>query len=167
MTAGEYERQLGLDLANYLADATRDRDVLPVLLSPTSQDPDPRLTAFCREKDIALLRGATRSTPRTRRTRAPDDSGASWSSGRQRASPPSPRPSSSPRTSPWQILGECGIQTPRQERVTTPAEAASAAASFDGPVVIKAVADGLLHKSDLGLVVTNVVGADAVQLRRP
>ena len=44
VTAGEYERQLGLDLAQYLADATSGRDVLPVLLSPTSQDPDPRLT---------------------------------------------------------------------------------------------------------------------------
>ena len=46
----------------------------------------------------------------------------------------------------------------------TPEEAVDAAATFGGPVVIKAVADGLLHKSDLGLVVTNVVGADAVQL---
>ncbi|MCZ3387680.1 MAG: acetate--CoA ligase family protein [Actinomycetia bacterium] len=62
------------------------------------------------------------------------------------------------------ILRECGIQTPRQERVATPVETVAAAATFGGPVVIRAVADGLLHKSDLGLVVTNVVGADAVQL---
>jgi hypothetical protein len=42
-------------------------------------------------------------------------------------------------------------------------DAADAAAELGGPVVIKAVADGLLHKSDLGLVITNVMGADAVQ----
>ncbi|MCZ3387679.1 MAG: hypothetical protein LH645_00820 [Actinomycetia bacterium] len=56
--AGDYERQLGIDLSHYLAEVTRDRDALPVLLSPTSQDLDPRLTAFCHENDIALLCGA-------------------------------------------------------------------------------------------------------------
>ena len=57
-TAGDYERQLGLDLAQYLVDATAGRGVFPVLLSPTSQDPDPRLTDLCRAHDVALLRGA-------------------------------------------------------------------------------------------------------------
>ena len=65
-TAGGYERQLGLDLAQYLADATTGRDVLPVLLSPTSQDPDPRLTDFCRR---ARHRPAPRRTWSTAGTR--------------------------------------------------------------------------------------------------
>jgi acetate---CoA ligase (ADP-forming) len=162
-TAGAYERQLGLDLAQYLADATSARDVLPVLLSPTSQDPDPRLTDFCRHHDIALLRGARgalralgalahRATPAAVVERAPTRIAAVTETVELT------------EDVALQILSECGIQTPRQERVTTPAEAVAAAASFGGPVVIKAVADGLLHKSDLGLVVTNVVGADAVRL---
>ena len=163
VTAGEYERQLGLDLAQYLADATRDRDAVPVLLSPTSQDPDPRLTTFCRENNIALLRGARgalralgalvhRTSPAPVVERTPARIAAVTETVELT------------EDVAMEILGECGIQTPRQERVTSPAEAVAAAASFGGPIVIKAVADGLLHKSDLGLVVTNAVGADAVQL---
>jgi acetate---CoA ligase (ADP-forming) len=162
-TAGEYERQLGLDLARYLSDATSGRDVLPVLLSPTSQDPDPRLTRFCREHDIALLRGAR---------------GALRALGRlaRRVPPVTPvvrEPARLARLSAaseltedvaLDILAACGVQTPRQERVRTPDQAVVVASGFGGPVVVKAVANGLLHKSDLGLVVTNVVGADAVQL---
>lgn len=162
-TAGEYEKQLGLDLARYLADAVSGRDVLPVLLSPTSQDPDPRLTAFCRQHDIALLRGAR---------------GALRAIGAlAHRTPPTPVVDRAPariaavtdttqltEDVALQILNGCGVLTPRQERVVTPAEAVSAAARMGGPVVIKAVADGLLHKSDLGLVVTDVVGADAVRL---
>ncbi len=159
-TAGEYERQLGLDLAQYLADATHARDTVPVMLSPTSQDPDPRLSAFCRDNDIALLRGA-RGALRALGSLA-------------HRTPPEPVVSRSParvaaitdaaeltEDVALEILGACGVQTPRQERARTPDEAAAAAAGFGGPVVIKAVADGLLHKSDLGLVVTDVVGPEA------
>jgi acetate---CoA ligase (ADP-forming) len=162
-TAGEYERQLGLDLAHYLADATRGREVLPVVLSPTSQDPDVRLTEFCREYGIALLRGARGAL---------NALGAlAGAVGPAQPVTRTPRPVAAVTDTAeltedvaLQILGEVGIQTPRQQRVRTPDEAVVAASDFGGPVVIKAVADGLLHKSDLGLVVTNVVGADAVQL---
>ena len=162
-TAGDYERQLGLDLAQYLADATRTRDALPVMLSPTSQDPDPRLTAFCRDHDIALLRGA-RGALRALGALA------------HRTSPTPVVERVASRVAAiietdeltedvaLRILGECGVRTPVQTRATTPDEAVAAASGLEGPVVIKAVADGLLHKSDLGLVITNVVGADAVQL---
>jgi acyl-CoA synthetase (NDP forming) len=162
-TAGQYERQLGLDLAQYLVDATRARDAVPVMLSPTSQDPDPRLAAFCRDNDIALLRGA-REALRALGALA-------------RRTPPAPLASRSPgritaitdaveltEDIALQILGECGIRVPVQVRATTPQEAVAAAATLEGPVVVKAVADGLLHKSDLGLVMTNVVGSDAVEL---
>lgn len=163
VTAGAYERQLGLDLARYLAEATRGSDTLPVLLSPTSQDPDPRLTSFCQANDVALLRGAR---------------GALKALGAlAHRTPPQPVPERTPvrieavtqtleltEDVALQILERCGVRTPRQLRVATPTEAVAAAADLGGPVVIKAVADGLLHKSDLGLVVTNVVGADAVQL---
>jgi succinyl-CoA synthetase beta subunit len=63
-----------------------------------------------------------------------------------------------------EILRTCGVAVPGQTRVRTVADAVAAASAFAGPVVVKAVADGLLHKSDLGLVVTNVVGDDAVSL---
>lgn len=162
-TAGDYERQLGLDLAHYLADATRGRDVVPVLLSPTSQDPDPRLTAFCRDHRIPLLRGAR---------------GALGAIGAlAHRTPPAPVSARRPgrvaaltdaveltEDVALEILSDCGVRTPRQVRVASAAEAVEAAAGLGGPVVVKAVAEGLLHKSDLGLVVTNVVGADAVQL---
>ncbi|MGB2838410.1 MAG: acetate--CoA ligase family protein, partial [Actinomycetes bacterium] len=159
-TAGEYERQLGLDLAQYLADATRARDTVPVMLSPTSQDPDPRLSAFCRDNDIPLLRGARgalralgslahRTPPEPVVTRAPARVAAITDAAELT------------EDVALEILGACGVQTPRQERVRTPDQAAATAAGFGGPVVIKAVADGLLHKSDLGLVVTDVVGQEA------
>jgi hypothetical protein len=47
--------------------------------------------------------------------------------------------------------------------VKTADAAVAAASELGGPVVIKAVAEGLLHKSDLGLVVTNIIGDDAVR----
>ena len=160
VTAGEYERQLGLDLAHYLADASRDREVFPVMLSPTSQDPDPRLTRFCHDNSIALLRGA-RGALRALGSLA-------------HRTPPIDVVERSPRPMPLlrdsealtedvalQILGECGVRTPKQLRVRTAADAVAAAVTLGGTVVIKAVADGLLHKTDLGLVVTNVSGADA------
>ncbi len=61
------------------------------------------------------------------------------------------------------ILSRCGVAIPRQRRVRTATDAVLAAAELGGPVVVKAVADGLLHKSDLGLVITNVTGAEAVR----
>ena len=93
VTAGDYERQLALDLAHYLVDADCDRDALPVLLSPTSQDPDPTPHDLCRANDIALLRGA-RGALRALGSLAHRTPPPRWSSGRRHASPRSPRASS-------------------------------------------------------------------------
>jgi acetyltransferase len=162
VSAGKYERDLGLDLAHYLANATKMSDALPVMLSPTSQDPDPRLTTFCRANNIALLRGA-RGSLRALGALA-------------RQVPPAPLVDRHPKplaaiTDAAQltedvaldILAACGVRTPRQARVRTLDDAVAAASTIEGPIVVKAVADGLLHKSDLGLVVTHVAGRDAVQ----
>ena len=55
-----------------------------------------------------------------------------------------------------------GIPTPR-EQVATSAEAAVSAADEIGyPVVLKVVADGVLHKTDVGGVLTGLTDADAV-----
>ncbi|MFA5860595.1 MAG: acetate--CoA ligase family protein [Candidatus Thermoplasmatota archaeon] len=57
-------------------------------------------------------------------------------------------------------LIECyGVSVARSKRVTTPTEAAEAAASIGGPVVLKAIAPGLVHKSDAGGVDLKVVDA--------
>ena len=160
-SSGEYEKQLGLDFARYLASAAATSDALPVMLSPTSQDPDPRLTAFCREQRIPLLRGAACALR------------ALGALGRRRPPAPlvlrSPHPVAAVQAASelsedvaLEILRSYGIQTPRQRRVRTADEAVTAAIELGGPVVIKAVADGLLHKSEYGLVITNVVGTDAV-----
>lgn len=45
---------MGLDLATYLAVAAEGTDKIPVLLSPTSQDPDPALATYCNRAGIAL-----------------------------------------------------------------------------------------------------------------
>jgi acetyltransferase len=161
-TAGDFERQLGLDLAHYLADAIRESDALPVMLSPTSQDPDPRLTTFCRSHNIALLRGArgslralaalarrARPVPVVRRAPVPMAALADTSVITEDVA--------------LEVLAARGVRTPRQFRVNTADAAVAAASELGGPVVIKAVAEGLLHKSDLGLVVTNIIGDDAVR----
>ncbi|HEX5015963.1 MAG TPA: acetate--CoA ligase family protein [Actinomycetes bacterium] len=161
-TAGDYERQLGLDLARYLDDATRSSTALPVMLSPTSQDPDPRLTTFCHEHDIALLRGA-RSSLRALAALARQAPPASEVTRRPERIAAITDAAEITEDVALQILAARGVRTPLQIRVSTTDAAVAAASGIDGPVVIKAVAGGLLHKSDLGLVITNVVGPHAVR----
>jgi acyl-CoA synthetase (NDP forming)/GNAT superfamily N-acetyltransferase len=61
-------------------------------------------------------------------------------------------------------LMECyGIPTSACRAASDPDTAAAAAAALDGPVALKAVASGLVHKSDLGGVELNLPGADAVR----
>ncbi len=59
------------------------------------------------------------------------------------------------------ILGAYGIPLVESRRVTSAAEAGRAAAELGGPVVIKAIAEGLVHKSDAGGVVVGIRGATA------
>lgn len=57
------------------------------------------------------------------------------------------------------LLANYGIPIARELRVETAAEAAKAAATIGYPVVLKALADGIAHKTELGLV--------AVDLKNP
>ncbi len=60
-------------------------------------------------------------------------------------------------------LGNYGVSTPLGE-VTTAEDAAAAADRVGYPVVVKAVGEAFLHKSDLGAVKLNLGNAEAVEL---
>ncbi|MCW3819072.1 acetate--CoA ligase family protein [Micromonospora sp. DR5-3] len=85
--------------------------------------------------------------------------------------PPEPRANPAPTATPgrtWteleskELLTRYGIAVTRDVLCPDATAAAVAAASFDGPVVLKAVAAGIAHKSDLGLVRLGVRGPDEV-----
>jgi acyl-CoA synthetase (NDP forming) len=59
-------------------------------------------------------------------------------------------------------LRGAGLRTPTTSVAHTPDEANAAAAEIGGPVVIKVISDDALHKSDVGGVVLDVQGAEAV-----
>jgi acyl-CoA synthetase (NDP forming) len=61
------------------------------------------------------------------------------------------------------MLGPLGIPFPKGQFVATVEEAIAAAEAIDGPVVMKAQAAALSHKSDAGGVALNLVGADAIR----
>ena len=152
LTAGEHERQLGRDLARYLAEACAGSDKLPVFLSPSSQDPDGELSAFCRQHAIPLLRGARPALAALGKLAAatgPHPVAQPTLEGRH-AALVEPRPLTEDVA--LSVLADYGVSIPRQVRACDPDEAADVARSFDGPVVIKGVAPGLWHKTELGLV---------------
>lgn len=61
-------------------------------------------------------------------------------------------------------LLECyGLPLVETRTVRTPSEAVAAAAAIGGPIALKAIAPGLLHKSDAGGVLLNLDGAEAVR----
>jgi acyl-CoA synthetase (NDP forming) len=56
-----------------------------------------------------------------------------------------------------------GLPVAAQRVVTTPQQAGDAAEGLGGPVALKAIGSGLLHKSDIGAIQLNLSGARAVQ----
>ncbi len=61
------------------------------------------------------------------------------------------------------LLGAYGIPIARTVRAATPDEAARAAGEMGGPVVLKGVAEGLLHKTESGAVKLGLSGEDQVR----
>ncbi len=61
------------------------------------------------------------------------------------------------------LLGPLGIPFPRGQFAATVDEAIAAAEAIGGPVVMKAQAPALSHKSDAGGVALNLAGADAIR----
>ncbi|SAL82074.1 N-acetyltransferase GCN5 [Caballeronia terrestris] len=62
-----------------------------------------------------------------------------------------------------EYLTSDGVRFPKFEVCLTPAEAAQAAARIGFPIVLKAILPGVLHKSDLGGVVTGITTCDATK----
>lgn len=150
---GDYEKALGRNLAAYLADAARDRDALPVFLSPTSQDPDPELARHCRERGIPLLRGARVALAvlaKLARRRAPTLPAAQEQVGRAVATLDGSR--SLDEVGALDVLRRRGVAVPALLTATTADEAVTAARALGYPVVLKGIAPGLAHKTELGVV---------------
>jgi acetate---CoA ligase (ADP-forming) len=61
-----------------------------------------------------------------------------------------------------ELLDCYGLRPQSSKEVTTPAEAAAAAAELGAPVALKAVAAGLVHKSDVGGVRVGLKGRDEI-----
>ncbi|MGX5653350.1 acetate--CoA ligase family protein [Geodermatophilus nigrescens] len=159
-TAGAYEKDLGLFLAKTLREAVGESATVPILLSPAAQDPPDELTDFCAAERIPLLRGARPALAALaalgRRTDALVDEPALL---------PVPGSGPLPRTEDEVLdaLAAYGLDVPRSARVTTVAEAVAAFADLGSrPVVLKGVAAGLLHKTDVGLVRVGLGTADEV-----
>ena len=62
------------------------------------------------------------------------------------------------------LLACYGLPIAEQRIVSTAREAAKAAGELGGPVAVKAIAPGLVHKSDAGAVALNLRGPDEVYL---
>jgi acyl-CoA synthetase (NDP forming) len=62
------------------------------------------------------------------------------------------------------LLGAFGLPVARSRQVAAPTEAAAAAAELGGAVALKAVAPGLLHKSDVGAVWLGLQGEAELEL---
>lgn len=62
-----------------------------------------------------------------------------------------------------QLLGAFGITLPEAVTALTADEAVDAAASIGGPVVLKVISESALHKSDVGGVLLDIRGEDAVR----
>jgi acyl-CoA synthetase (NDP forming) len=159
-TSGEHERTLGLHLAQYLASVHQDPK-LPVLLSPTSQDPDPAIAAVCREHKIPHLRGARPALAvlgkLARRTQQLQDD-AKLMAVRV---PHLEDPSSLAEDDALDILAGLGVSVPERVKVVTPDEAAGC--GLGAPVVVKGLARGVWHKSDLGLVKVGLTTREQVR----
>lgn len=162
-TSGGHEHKMGLDLAAYLAVAAEGTDKIPVLLSPTSQDPDPALATYCNRAGIALLRGARPgfSTLAKLATSGASAGGQIPAEGGKSHLSSSDEPMDEDQA--LDLLAKLGVSTPARRRVSTIDEVGAAAQELGGPVVLKGVAANLLHKTELGLVQTNLATADAVR----
>ncbi|MFN3002381.1 acetate--CoA ligase family protein [Mycolicibacterium wolinskyi] len=173
-TAGEYEKDLGLFLARALSHASNDATAVPVMLSPASQDPPDRLVEFCARADIPLLRGARpglavlAALGRRAESEANRDIRTSL-----RAENPIVEPNASrnagdaaelPSTEDELLtaLGSLGLNVPQSIRVVSSDTAVQAFVAIGGPVVVKGVAEGLLHKTEAGLVAVGLTTAEQV-----
>ncbi len=171
-----------------LIEATADRpDILPVYISLTSGEPTPEVQAMldaaggipllrgAREAEVAIARRAWWEGRRAER-RVDGPARPTWpalamdrtrwghdDSGIEPAASAGPSLTTLTEFDSLAILRSAGIAVVDTWRASDPDAAAEVAASHgDGRLVVKLEADGLAHKSDIGGVRLDLVGADAV-----
>ncbi|MGY1683261.1 acetate--CoA ligase family protein [Geodermatophilus sp. SYSU D01176] len=162
-TAGTHEKDLGLFLAKALHEAVADTTTVPVVLSPASQDPPEELAAFCAQARIPLLRGARPALGALAALGRRAEAGPGVPAPAVRpADPAAGGPLPSTEDEVLAALAGLGLAVPRTLRVTSAAAAADAFTELGGPVVLKGVAEGLLHKTEAGLVAVGLATAEQV-----
>lgn len=150
--SGDHERQLGLHLARYLSDAVSGTTKLPVIVSPVSDDMSVELVNYCRSAAIPLLRGlrpaltalgklAARSDCPPPRAACPSGRDVTLAAGALLTD-----------DTALDVLQALGVSTPIRISTDNPADAAAVAATIGPAVVLKGVAPGVAHKTELGLV---------------
>jgi acyl-CoA synthetase (NDP forming) len=77
----------------------------------------------------------------------------------RRAAAATSRGSAAGEVAARKMLEKAGVSFARWTFVSTPEEAAAAARDMGGPVVVKVVADGITHKTDIGGVLVGIAGA--------
>ena len=126
---------------------------------PAFADPETAVTAYSRAAHYAAWR-------RSPRGRIPDLSGVDIDSGRRVVADVLARTPDGgwldPQETPT-LLRSFGIPVVESVVARSEAEAVAAADRLGGPVALKAVVPGLLHKSDLGGVLLGVSGDEAVR----
>jgi acyl-CoA synthetase (NDP forming) len=154
--SGDFERQLGRDLAAYLA--AQGTDKLPVFLSPASQDPDPELAEVCRAAAIPLLRGASAACSALGKLERAGLVDPPTRVDERRPEPVALGPGAMTEIDALHLLHSFGVEVPATLEAATPSAAAVVAREIGGTVVVKGMAPGLLHKSEHNLVEVGVVG---------
>jgi acyl-CoA synthetase (NDP forming) len=167
-SAGPYEKELGVFLAQSLHEAVKGTTTVPVVLSPASQDPPDELAGYCARVGIPLLRGARPGLSalaalgrQAENMHAITRPGYPTGLGRPGATTADV---ALPRTEDEVLstLAGLGLSVPRTVRVNSTAVAVTAFTDIGGPVVVKGVAEGLLHKTEAGLVAVGLATAEDV-----
>ena len=168
-TCGTFEKQLGRDLAGYLAGAAARNGKVPIFLSPTSQDPPPELASFCHSERIPLLRGAR---PALGALAAVGARREVWAKDACRQEIRFPLPEVDDALSAGArhldedaslaTVARYGVVVPRRARASSVEDAVVAANRLGYPVVVKAVGRAIAHKTELGLVRTSLANDEQV-----
>ncbi|MHB8189500.1 MAG: acetate--CoA ligase family protein [Ferrimicrobium sp.] len=142
-----------------LADATRDMQITPVVISVNCVEAPDELAELALNKDIALLRGIRSATIALSAV-------ARWSSRHARSTQPTSIYKASPRLpvgslsefDSANLLSTFGVAFSAYRRASSPLEAGQLAEELGFPVVIKM--DGPAHKSVIGGVALGITCVD-------